>query len=293
MLKFAFENFHEMLILLNYISICNAQVCIIFLGLIVVTITDLDKGWLIGDTESVSYSPSINSSKVMFGSISLVTPNGYEWSMCKNVKADNVKITCTSIVPENDNLLQGPVMAKGYWSDCRDGVVLGPVFCEAQGSDLSESFRIYNLSIPKSNITTTQMMPSTSHTPTRSINISPTITPTTSRISQDMNDNSQSMISALGMLIGILLLFISLGLLGFYLAIRAKNQASKEKRLYDLLNFDIDTSGDKPFPKHFPKAESPFPHRPIYYHQNELNYFSQPLHDNGDNHANYNAHWNQ
>lgn len=224
-----------------------------------VTITDHDRGWLVGQTESVTFEPNVKFNKSFFGSISLLTDSGYEWPLCKNVKSESVKITCTTTVPA-DELLVGPLVAQGYWADCEDGYILGPILCDAQGYEISQSFTIYKGTIPTKPITS---VPDITYTTTTTTTTTATITPTRKITSTPTPaSSSSSTLSILGIIFGILVGVVCLGILGF--VIWAKNSERREKNLHDLLDFEIDTSHNKPFPRTIPKAESPFPDRPVY-----------------------------
>lgn len=202
-----------------------------------------------------------------------MTPSGYEWTICKNVKSDSHKLTCTIMVPSDEDLVQGPVTAKGYWADCKDGFVLGPILCDLQGSEISEPFRIYNESIPTkpafiSTTSTTSVVSTTSTSSTISSTSASTASISssspTAKKSSNASPSSSKTLYTLGLIFGILVFLICLGIGGFILW--AKNQSKKERNLNDLLNFEIDTSNNKPLPRHLPKAESPFPDRPVYYY---------------------------
>jgi hypothetical protein len=224
-----------------------------------VTITDHDRGWLVGQTESVTFEPNLKFNKSFFGSISLLAESGYEWSLCKNIKSESVKIICTTTVPA-DELLVGPLVAQGYWADCEDGYILGPILCDAQGYEISQSFIIYNSTIPTKPITS---IPDITYTTTTTITTTVTTTPTRKSVSTSKPSSSSLKTSAnLAIIFGILVGIACLVILGF--VIWAKNHAKREKNLHDLLDFEIDRSHNKPFPRTIPKAESPFPDRPVY-----------------------------
>jgi hypothetical protein len=163
-------------------------------------------------------------------------------------------------VPSDQELLQGPIKINGYWADCKNGFVLGPILCDGQGLQVSEPFRIYNGSIPK--LTTSEITPTSTTISSISTSISTSII-SSSSIPKKVQSSPPSFLSTIALTFGILILLACVGvLIGF--VIWARNQSKREKDLDELLNFDIDTSSNKR-PLMNSKALSPFPDRPVNY----------------------------
>lgn len=99
--------------------------------------------WPAGSAQSVTVQVGQTFSKTFtLRSLSMVSPMGNSFGVCSDIYCEGAgcdTITCSLTVPRDPALTELPLVAEARWADCRNGLVLGPIFCTGEQTERAGS----------------------------------------------------------------------------------------------------------------------------------------------------------
>jgi hypothetical protein len=210
-------------------------------------------------------------------SATLISSAG-QWNLCSDLKGNGQSVSCSFQVPNDPALLVTDLGLKVNWADCIDGLILGPVFCGRQGSEMSNqlitalpeqgstSIPTTTVTVPSTFISTNTFTASTSTTATTQVTIAsttavtPTAIPTETTIASQSTATSNSptnMGFIIGGVVASLFFILTVGFLVWY---TRSTQSSRAQDFPQELNDSGGMRGG--YDGSAPMAQSPFETRP-------------------------------
>ena len=149
--------------------------------------------WLAGSNQMITLTVNQHFRKnFVLKSLTLVSESGSEYTVCKNVDAQQVNIACdlgpfcvttqcSFTVPSD--MADDPLIAKAHWGDCDKVIVLGPLFCSNEAEESSDAIVNILSREPIANVEVLIPSPSITSVVMETLSLSSTILTTSSTAS--------------------------------------------------------------------------------------------------------------